>query len=407
MERFIIQRLGHQGDGIAEGPVFAPLTLPGEEVEGNLTGTRLGDIRIVTPSVDRVKAPCRHYRSCGGCQLQHARDDFVAAWKVDVVRSALAAQRLQAEMPPIQTSPPQSRIRAGFSARRTKGRALAGFHGRASDTLVEVPDCQLIHPDLRAALPFARRLAELAGSRKAEVTVQATRSANGLDIAVTGGKPVDAELRSRLAQEVEAAGFARLTWEEEVIALRAPAAVRMGRALVTPPPGAFLQATEAGAAALVDQVRGIVGHAARVVDLFAGCGTFALPLSERSEVHAVESEAEMLRALDRGWREAEGLKRVTTEALDLFRRPLMPDELRRYDAAVIDPPRAGAEAQVAELAQSAVPVIAYVSCNPVTFARDARVLVDAGWRLDFVQVVDQFRWSTHVELVARFALPHI
>jgi 23S rRNA (uracil1939-C5)-methyltransferase len=176
-----------------------------------------------------------------------------------------------------------------------------------------------------------------------------------------------------------------------------------GRARVIPPPGAFLQATAEGEAALLAALYEAVDGAARIADLFAGCGTFSLPLAEQAEVHAVEGGAAMIAALDQGWRQAQGLRRVTTEARDLFRRPLTPDELTRYDAVVIDPPRAGAEAQTAELARSRVPVIAAVSCNPVTFARDAAVLAGAGYRLDWVQVVDQFRWSTHVELVARFS----
>jgi 23S rRNA (uracil1939-C5)-methyltransferase len=253
----------------------------------------------------------------------------------------------------------------------------------------------------------AERLAMLGGSRKGELSVMVTRTINGLDVAVTGGKALDAPLRVALAQEAEAAKLARIAWGDEVIATRLPPAQVMGRAEVSPPPGAFLQATADGEAALLAGVTDAVGGAARVVDLFAGCGTFALPLAERAEVTAIEGEAEMLRALDRGWRMAPGLKKVTTQARDLFRNPLMADELARFDAAVIDPPRAGAAAQVAELSQSAVRHVAMVSCNPVSFARDARVLVDAGWRLEWVQVVDQFRWSPHVELVARLTSPHI
>ena len=186
--------------------------------------------------------------------------------------------------------------------------------------------------------------------------------------------------------------------------MRSPPLQRFGKALVPCPPGAFLQATRQGEAALLDAVRQIVGDAKQVVDLFAGCGTFALPLAEGAEVHAAEGSSQMTAALDAGWRRAEGLKRVTHEARDLFRRPLLPDELKRFDAAVIDPPRAGAEAQVAELAKARVPRIAFVSCNPVTFARDAKQLVQAGYHLQWVQVVDQFRWSSHVELVAAFSL---
>lgn len=407
MEQFEIQRLGHQGDGIAPGPVFAPLTLPGEMVCGVRDGARLADVRVLTPSPDRVAPPCRHFKSCGGCLLQHASDDFVAEWKMQVVRTALEAQGLQAEFRPIQTSPPASRRRVGISARRTKKGATAGLHGRASGTIVEIPDCQVIHPDLRAALALAEKLAIVGASRKSELSVMATHSVNGLDVAVTGGKPLDGPLRIALAQEAEAARLARLTWEDEVVATRVPPVQTMGRAQVTPPPGAFLQATQHGEAALRAAVTEIVGDAARVIDLFAGCGTFALPLAERAEVTAVESAPEMLDALDRGWRQTQGLKRVTTQARDLFRNPLMAQDLARFDAVVIDPPRAGAQAQVAELARSKIPVIAFVSCNPVTFARDARVLVDAGWHLDWVQVVDQFRWSPHVELAACLTAPHI
>lgn len=403
-QEYTILRLGHQGDGIAEGPVYAPRTLPGERVSGALDGSELTDIKVLTPSDDRVKPPCRHYKSCGGCQLQHASDAFVADWKVEVVRTALAAQGLQAEMRPILTSPPQSRRRATIAVRRTKKGALAGFHGRASDVITEIPDCQLLDPALTAAIPVAKALAEMGGSRKGVLSVTLTLSEAGLDVAVQGGKPLDGPLELALAQATEQHGLARLAWDGEVIAMRNPPAQRFGTAQVVPPPGAFLQATKDGEQALTQAVLEIVGPAKRVVDLFAGCGTFSLPLAQRAEVHAVEGAADMTRALDQGRRKSTGLKQVSTEARDLFRRPLMPDELRRFDAVVLDPPRAGAEAQVTELAQARRPVIAYVSCNPVTFARDAKILVQAGYALEWVQVVDQFRWSSHSELVGSFKL---
>ncbi|MFC4669055.1 class I SAM-dependent RNA methyltransferase [Seohaeicola nanhaiensis] len=392
------------GDGIAPGPYFAPRTLPGEVIQARADGTQLEDIRIVTPSAERVAPPCRHYRGCGGCQLQHASDGFVAGWKQDVVRHALAAQGIETAFRPLVTSPPQSRRRATLAVRRTKKGALAGFHGRASGTVVEIPDCLLLDPALLAALPLAEALAQAGASRKGEMDVTLTVTRNGLDVLVTGGKPADTPLRMVLAGLAEQYRLARMAWDDEVIALRAPPLQVFGAAQVAPPPGAFLQATPQGEAALLAAVTEIVGDARRVADLFAGCGTFALPLARTAEVHAVEGEAAMTRALDAGWRQAEGLKRVTTEARDLFRRPLMPDELRRFDAVVIDPPRAGAEAQTAELARARVPAIAHVSCNPVTFARDARVLIEAGYRLDWVQVVDQFRWSVHIELAAAFRL---
>lgn len=402
MERYHIKRLGHQGDGIAEGPVFAPLTLPDEVVTGELDGSKLQDIRIETPSDHRVKAPCRHYKSCGGCSLQHASDDFVAEWKVDVVRQALAAQGLVTEFRPIATSPAQSRRRAVISARRTKKGAMAGFHARASDVIVEIPDCQLLDPALRPALDVARELAMIGVSRKGELSITATLSAEGLDIAVTGGKPLDGPFEAQLGQEAQRLGVARLSWDGEVLATRMPPYQEFGSAKVTPPPGAFLQATHHGENALLSAVQEIVGDAPSVVDLFAGCGTFSLPLAQKAEVHALEGVKSMMKALDHGWRNAHGLKRVTTETRDLFRNPVMDMDLR-YDAAVIDPPRAGAEAQTRELAKSEVPVVAFVSCNPVTFARDAAILTDGGYQLHWIQVVDQFRWSPHIEVVGHFA----
>ena len=407
MTTYKIERLGQRGDGIAPGPVFVPLALPGEVVSGTLTGDMLEDVHIDVPSPDRVAAPCSHFRSCGGCQLQHASDALVAEFKRALVADALKAHGLETDIRPTLTSPDRSRIRATFSARRTKKGAMAGFHARRSDAIIPVPNCTLIDPALQPGLHVAEALASVAASRKGALAVTATDSAAGLDVAVTGGKPLDGPLRVTLAEVAQAQGLARLTWDDEVVAMRHPPVQRMGTAQVVPPPGAFLQATRHGQEVLTQAVQGIVGDAARVVDLFAGCGTFALPLAARAEVHAVEGDSAMIAALDRAWRDTPNLKRVTSQARDLFRRPLLPDELGKMEAAVIDPPRAGAAAQIAELARAQVPVIAHVSCNPATFARDAATLTGAGYSLDFVQPVDQFRWSTHVELVGAFRLSHI
>jgi 23S rRNA (uracil1939-C5)-methyltransferase len=216
---------------------------------------------------------------------------------------------------------------------------------------------------------------------------------------------LDSDLRLHLARIVEAHAFSRLTWDGETVALRDRPAQTIGTATVSPPPGAFLQATAEGEAALLAAVKAALGPQKRIVDLFSGVGTFTLPLAAAAEVHAVEGDKAMTAALDMAARNTPNLHRISHEARDLFRRPLEPDELNRFTGAVIDPPRAGAEAQIATLAKSLIPVIAAVSCNPVTFARDAKTLTANGYRLDWVQVVDQFRWSTHVELVARFSRP--
>ncbi|RRH77980.1 class I SAM-dependent RNA methyltransferase [Falsigemmobacter faecalis] len=403
--KLTIERLGHHGDGIArgpEGPVFVPAMLPGEEVEGELKGDRLEGAKIVTPSVHRRKAPCPHYRACGGCALQHAHDDFVAGWKAGVVLHALNAQGLTAEVTAIHTSPANSRRRATLSARRTKAGVTLGFHMRGSDQVIAVPECLLLDAEVKRHFPTLEEITKLGASRKGELSITITASVSGPDLAVTGGKPLDAMLLQDLGQLCERSGIARITWDGEAAATRAQPLVPAGPGQIHLAPGAFLQATAEGEAALVNAVTAATKGAKRVADLFAGCGTFTLPLALQSEVHGIEGAAPLTRALDQSARMAKGTHKITSETRDLFRNPLIPDELRRYDAVVIDPPRAGAEAQIGELARSNVPVIAMVSCNPVTFARDAKALTAAGYVMSDLQIVDQFRWATHVEMVATF-----
>ena len=400
MTEVTIQRLGHLGDGIAAGPIYVPGALPGEVVSGTLEGDALTNVKIVTPSDARVKPPCSHAKSCGGCQLQHASDAFVADWKRDIVRQTLASQGISTALDLPLTSPTQSRRRASFSVRRTKKGALAGFHVKASDTIIAVPGCQLVHPDLALSLPMLEAIASVGASRKGELSALVTLTETGLDVAVTGGKSLDADLHQSLSEIAREHDLARIAWDGEIALQRRAPTVSFGDAQITLPPGAFLQATPQGEAALVTAVVEALGDATRVLDLFAGCGTFTFPIAQTAPVHAVEGDRDMTRALDHGWRNTQGLKRVTTEMRDLFRNPLLPDELSKFDAVIIDPPRAGAAAQIAELAKAGIPRIAHVSCNPATFARDTASLITAGYDLEWVMVVDQFRWSTHVELVA-------
>ncbi|SIO49234.1 23S rRNA m(5)U-1939 methyltransferase [Rhodovulum sp. ES.010] len=403
----MVVRLNLRGEGVTAEGVTVPCALPGEEVAGEAEEGRIAAPRILAPVPDRVRAPCPHFARCGGCTLQHARDGFVASWKTDVVRAALAAHGLEAPVQPILTSPPASRRRAVLSGRRTKSGALVGFHARASDQVVAIPDCRLLHPDLMAALPACADLTALGASRKGELALSLTRSEDGVDLAVAEAKTLDDALRVALADLARRHDLARLAWNGEIVLTRRPPRQAFGRAHVVTPPGAFLQATEDGQAALTAAALEVVADGRRIIDLFAGCGTFTLPLAEAAEVHAAESDAAMLAALDSGWRGATGLKRVTHEVRDLFRNPVRPEELGRFDAAVLDPPRAGAAAQVAQIAASGLSRLAYVSCNPVTFARDAKRLCSAGFRLEWVQVVDQFRWSGHVELAAALRRDHM
>ncbi|CAM3089614.1 23S rRNA m(5)U-1939 methyltransferase [Paracoccus aminovorans] len=403
-----VARLGRKGDGVAisgEARALAFLTLPGETVEGEAQDGRIAAPRILTPSPDRVRPPCPHYRACGGCALMHGSDGFVKAWKVGVVTEALRAQGLTAPIAGVHVSPPRSRRRAVLSGRRTKKGALAGFHARASDVIVDLADCHVLRPALLSALPLLRELTVTGASRAGELSLTVTETPAGLDIAVAGGKPMEPALFSALAALAERGDLARLTWagpnQQGQPITRRPPALPMGRAQVVPPPGGFLQATAEGEAALLSAVRDITRGAGRLLDLFAGCGTFSLPLAETAEVHAVEGLAAPLAALQDAARRAPGLRRITTETRDLSRRPLLPDELA-YDAIVIDPPRAGAEAQAREIAKIGAAKLAWVSCDPVTFARDARILAQGGWTISRLFVIDQFRWSPHVETVAEF-----
>lgn len=401
-----VGRLGRRGDGVAVAAdgsrALAARVLPGETIEGEAgEDGRIVQPRIVAPSPERVAAPCPHYRACGGCALQHAGDGFVAGWKARLVESALAAQGIEAQVGRVHSSPPRSRRRAVFAGRRTKKGALVGFHARASGMIADLADCLVVRPEIRDALPLLREITVAGASRSGELDLAVTHGPAGLDIAVSGGRPADAALLARLAELAEAGDLARLDWNGEAITRRA-SWQPMGAARVVPPPGGFLQATAEGEAALVGFALAGAEGAARVLDLYAGCGTFALPLAARAEVHAVEGSGPALAALDAGWRGAPGLRRVTTEIRDLARRPLAPDELGRADAIVIDPPRAGAEAQARAIAASGLGRAVWISCDPVTFARDARLMVAGGWRIAALEVIDQFRWSPHVETAALF-----
>lgn len=386
-----IETLTHHGMGKTTDGQLIPRTLPGEEVDT--------EGRILSPSPDRVAAPCRHFKSCGGCSVQHASDSFVATWKLGIVEKALAARGLDALLRRLHSSPAQARRRAKFSGRRTKKGALVGFHARASDIIIPVPDCLVLRPALRALLPALEELTRRIASRKGELGLTLIESSSGVDLLVEQAKPID-EDRGWLADWARGAGLARLSVDGETIVTLVPPRIALGPVLVTPPPGAFLQATHEGQAALILSVEEAVSTATTIADLFCGCGTFALPLAQRAEIHAVEGAAPLLDALAHGTRHSQGLKPVTTEQRDLFRNPLTTDELARFDALVLDPPRAGAEAQVAQIMDT--PQVAMVSCNPITFARDADALISKGYRLNWVDVVDQFRWSAHVELVGSF-----
>ncbi len=403
MQDITIDRLGRQGDGLTEGGLRVPFTLPGERVRGTVAGDLVTDVEILAPAPERTRPPCPLFGRCGGCALQHASDGFLAGWKADTIRRALAAHRLETEIRPTLTSPPRTRRRAVLTGARTRKTVTLGFHARRSEAIVPLTDCHVLHPDILAGLPALEVLVRAGASRATPIRLTVTTGPAGLDVAVTGAKPLDAALGTTLADIADRAGLARLAWDGEPVATARPPFQIFGAARVVPPPGAFLQATAQGEAALVAAARAAIGPASRIADLFCGCGTFTLPLADAAEVLAVEGDAAMVASLDAGWRAAPGLHRVVARQRDLFRRPLLAAELKGLDAVVIDPPRAGAEAQSREIAASRLARVASISCDPASFARDAAILVAGGFRLDWVQPIDQFRWSGHVELAAQFS----
>jgi 23S rRNA (uracil1939-C5)-methyltransferase len=406
MTVWTVRALGRRGDGILDGPdgpLYAPFTLPGERVRGAREGDRLRDIAVEKPAPQRVAPPCKHFGQCGGCALQHAEDGFLAAWKTALVRDALAAEGLETEIRPIHVSPPGARRRVALTARRAQGGVTLGFLERRTHRIADIASCAVAHPAIGAALPALRRLADLAATRRGLLRLSVTVTETGLDVDLAGGRATEGPLVAALAAAAQAADFARLTVEGAPVALlRAPKA-RFGRARVALPPGGFLQATMDGEARLIADVLEAVGDARRVADLFAGSGTFTLPLAAKAAVLAVESDPLAVAALAGAARGATGLRPVRALRRDLFHKPLQPTELARLDAVAFDPPRAGAAAQAAALAMSGAPRIAAVSCNPTSFARDARILTDGGYRLLWARPVDQFRWSPHVEVTAAFA----
>lgn len=394
-----IAGIGGQGEGSYEDAdgltQFVASALPGDRYDPAS--------QAIEPISPHRQAPhCSHFTLCGGCLMQHADDAFVANWKLGNVKSALQAHGLAPEFRPVETSPQRSRRRVVLTGRRTKKTTQIGFHARRSDQLVPIEGCVVADPAIIESFPLCHDLIRLGASRSGTIKIALTASLGGVDIAVSEAKALDLPKLSTLTEMLQKHRVARLTWNEEVLMREAPAHQRFGAGLVEPPPGAFLQATPHGEQVLQKAVREGVGDAASVVDLFAGCGTFSLPLAEQAEVLAVEGIPEMLKALDEGWRKSTGLKSLRTEVRDLFRRPLLSAELNKYEAVVIDPPRAGAAAQMVEIAGSKLERVASVSCNPATFARDAKTLCDAGFDLSWVQVVDQFRWSQHVEIAAKF-----
>lgn len=412
LRELTIERLGAQGDGVGDDGVFVPLTLPGERVRARVEAGRGDLVEVLQASPERIAPVSPHYGDCGGCSLQHWAAGPYLEWKRDQVRQVLAREGLEPEVAPAVACPPGARRRLALHARPGKGgpggEAVIGFKARKSWRLVEVTECPVAHPDLVKAFPALRKLAAgFLDHPKSAPTLHVTMTLSGLDIDVTGverrkGGGLSADRRMQIAETAAEFDFARVTLAGEILYQARQPVVRFGRAVVALPPGSFLQAVEAAETEMARLCVEAVDGASRVADLFCGAGAFTFPLAERSSVLAADAAEPAVMALKAATGSAPGLKSITAEARDLFRRPFSAADLKGIDAVVFDPPRAGAEAQAREIALSGASVVAGVSCNPTTFARDARILADAGFRLERVTPIDQFLWSAHVELVGVF-----
>jgi 23S rRNA (uracil1939-C5)-methyltransferase len=408
-EHLTIARLGHRGDGIADtasGPIYVPFTLPGETVEvepfpGHPDRRQL--LRVVAPSAERIAPVCPHFGACGGCAVQHLGDARYRAWKRGILLRALALAGIEAPVEDLVDAHGDGRRRIVLHARRGNHDVLeVGFTAARARRIVAIDRCPVLAPSLAGAIDAAWAIAEVLEPTAKPLDIQATATDAGLDFDVRGSGPLSAAHAAALARIAERHRLARLTRHGELIVQRATPTVRMGRASVALPPGAFLQATAAGGAALTERVAAHCKAAKRIADLFCGIGPFALRLAEQAKVTAADGDDAAIAALKRAGAATPGLKPIAAQVRDLFRRPLVTSELSGFDAVVFNPPRQGAEAQAHALGASRVPLVVAVSCNPATFARDARHLIDGGFRLIAVTPVDQFRYSFHVEIVARF-----
>ncbi|HSX72668.1 MAG TPA: class I SAM-dependent RNA methyltransferase [Shinella sp.] len=409
-ETLTIARLGSGGDGIAEaagGPVYVPFTLPGETVAVARVKNHGTVMSMSVASPERVEPPCVHFGpdgrngTCGGCTLQHAADALYHDFKRGLVINALKTKGLAPEVAPLVIARPGERRRVVFTARRTEKGMLIGFNQAGSHHIVSIDHCPIASDGIISMLEPIRRVAAAIATSAEPFRVTVLETLSGLDLAFEGVKKVgDRERRAVTQCILSLRGIARVSSDGEIVIEPQKPVIDFSGVRVLPPAGGFTQATKPAEDAMAELVLAALGKAKRVADLFAGSGTFALRIARQAKVHAVEGEEKALKALDQAARNTQGLKPVTVERRDLFRRPLMASELKVFDAVVFDPPRAGAEDQCKELARSGVKTIVAVSCNPVSLARDLAILTAAGYRIRLVTPIDQFLWSAHVEAVA-------
>ncbi len=405
-ETLTIVELGRRGDGIAHeagGDIFVPFTLPGEIVSVSGKGARREPVSIDTRSLDRIEPVCPHFGTCGGCQTQHIKMETYVAWKTGLVSTPIAKAGIELAPDPMVTFETASRRRALFAAKLVSGKLLFGFSGKGSHTLVHIETCPVLVREISNQLAPLRRLAGLVAPRKKPFRMSVLSAESGLDVTLQNVGDLTTKQRMKAIDLTLELGFSRLSLDDEVLVEAQRPEIYIDGLPVTPSPGAFVQAVKDAENQISELVAEHLGECQHVADLYCGVGTFALRLARDAKVYAAESSKASIESLSQAWRNTGGkLKQIDTEIRDLEQRPLMSKELKqkRIDGLVFDPPRAGAEIQARQIANSPVKKIAAVSCNPVTLARDLAILIEGGYHVTRIVPLDQFKFTPHVEVVA-------
>jgi 23S rRNA (uracil1939-C5)-methyltransferase len=385
-----IEHLNWRGEGVNAGQTFRNV-LAGETID-SVTG------QVLQSSPERIEPFCKYYVRCGGCQLQHWQQVPYQDWKKNLIAAALLKRGIEFPVSDIINAHGSGRRRVSLHVRRKDGVVIAGFMAARSHDLIDIDQCPILVPALKNSTDIARKL----GAKLGDCDISLTAADNGLDVSIKAERKIADEQMPRLAGLVAELNLARLTINGNMVATRVMPVVSIGKALVQVPPGSFLQATKAGEETLAALIMNSLGKAKSVADLFCGIGPFALRIAENAKVTAIDSDKPAIASLAQAVRQTTGIKPLQAEVRDLMREPLVANELKGFDAVIFDPPRAGAEAQARQLAKSSMKTVVTVSCDPASFARDAEILIGGGYKLNSLTAVDQFKWTSHVEIVGAF-----
>lgn len=404
ISRINVLGLGEVLEEDSKSALEVPFSLPNEIVDYVKDDDgKANNVKVKVESPYRKQPSCPQFQKCGGCSLQHASKNFVTEWKESVVAHALREKDLYPHFRATYVTPERSRRRAVFSGRRTKRGVTVGFKSYRSNNIVSIQGCIILDKKILEFSAGMEKITSLGCTRSTTIKIHVSTSENGLDVCVSNGKPLNKELQTKLTKIAIEHDLARLSWEDELIVLLKPPIQKVGELKILPPAKFFMQACKEAEKVMVEEVGEVLKNENNVIDLFSGFGTFALPLSRTKKIFAVEKSSEMLTALELVQRKTPTLKFIRTSRRNLHKNPVTADELFEIEGAVVNPPRSGAYSQCSELAKSGIKRIAIVSCNPLTFARDAEALIKGFYNLDWIKIVDQFRWSHHIELIAKFS----